>query len=190
MAFSSTHRRVVGDEGQAAGALDGHRHLPLVLGAVPRDPPRDDLPPLGHEVLQHRLVLEVGVAALLGAEAAHLLAAEASAPTALLVVAARSAAAHPATAAIAAALATAPPDGRPVPHRPRPRSGIRSRSQPVRSCLPPARVARSGLLRRLLVHALPPDAVPRRPSALRGRPTGVVTSPDSFTSSWTGRLSG
>src|SRR5215510_16208469 len=110
MAFSSTHQRVVGDEGQAAGALDGHRHLALVLGAVPRDPPRDDLPPLGHEVLQHRLVLEVGVAALLGAEAAHLLAAEAAASAALLVVATRpTAAAHPAAATTpAAARAVAP----------------------------------------------------------------------------------
>jgi hypothetical protein len=34
-----SHQRVVRDEGQAAGALDGHRHLTLVLGAVPRDPP-------------------------------------------------------------------------------------------------------------------------------------------------------
>src|SRR5262245_43970504 len=106
MAFSSTHRRVVGDEGQAAGALDGHCHLPLVLGAVPGDPPRDDLPPLGDEVLQHRLVLEVGVAALLRAEAAHLLAAEAAASAALLVVATRAAAAE-STAIAAAAEATA-----------------------------------------------------------------------------------
>src|SRR5215468_9654393 len=102
MASSSAYQRVVGNEGQATGALDGHRYLTLVLGAVPRDPPRDDLPPLGHEVLQHRLVLEVGVAALLGAEAADLLSAEPAAATALLVVAARSTAAHPATAAIAA----------------------------------------------------------------------------------------
>src|SRR5215468_495543 len=108
MASSSADQRVVGDEGQAAGALDGHRHLALVLGAVPRDPPRDDLPPLGHEVLQHRLVLEVGVAALLGAEAAHLLAAEAAASAALLVVAARAGAAHPAAAATATEATAAP----------------------------------------------------------------------------------
>src|SRR5262249_12988543 len=169
MASSSAHQRVVGDEGQAAGALDGHSHLTLVLGAVPRDPPRDDLPALGHEVLQHRLVLEVGVTPLLGAEAAHLLAAEAAASAALLVVATRP-------------TAPPPPPPRHSAHRPRHpprrregrRPENRFRFRTVQSYLAPARVARSGLLRRLLVQALTLHAVPRRTGALRSRTAGLV----------------
>src|SRR5690242_20942676 len=79
--------RVVGEHRQAAGALDGRGHLALVLGAVAGDAAGDDLAALGDEVLQGRLILEVHLGVLLGAEAAHLLAAEAATATPLLVIA-------------------------------------------------------------------------------------------------------
>src|SRR5215813_1439256 len=167
MASSSAHQRVVGDEGQAAGALDGHRHLTLVLGAVPRDPPRDDLPALGHEVLQHRLVLEVGVAPLLGAEAAHLLAAEAAASAALLVVATRPTAAARAVAPRTVSVSELSSHVLLPPGWPAQASSGASSSRPSPSMPSRGGPARSG-------------AGPRASS----------TSPASFTSSWTGRLSG
>src|SRR5215813_6942852 len=180
MASSSAHQRVVGDEGQAAGALDGHRHLTLVLGAVPRDPPRDDLPALGHEVLQHRLVLEVGVAPLLGAEAAHLLAAEAAASAALLVVATRpTAAAHP-----AAATATTPAAARAVAPR---TVSVSELSSHV--LLPPGWPAQasSGASSSRPSPSMPSRGGPARSGA---GPRASSTSPASFTSSWPGRVSG
>src|SRR6266851_735468 len=76
----------VGDQRQRAGALDRRRHLPLVLGTVPGNPPGDNLPPLGHEVLERGLVLEVHLAVFLCAEPADPLAAEASASASLVVV--------------------------------------------------------------------------------------------------------
>src|SRR5689334_7576702 len=79
--------RVVGEHRQAAGALDRRGDLTLVLGAVARDAAGDDLAALGDEVLQGRLILEVHLGVLLGAEAAHLLAAEAATATTLLVIA-------------------------------------------------------------------------------------------------------
>src|SRR5689334_8629103 len=79
--------RVVGEHRQAAGALDGRGHLALVLGAVAGDAAGDDLAALGDEVLQRRLILEVHLGVLLGAEAAHLLAAKAAATPTLLVIA-------------------------------------------------------------------------------------------------------
>src|SRR5215211_4258239 len=82
----SAHQHRVGDEGHVPRALDRQRHLPLVLGAVPGDPPRDDLPPLGDEVLEGVLILEVDQLDLLGAEAADLLSSEAAAASALLVI--------------------------------------------------------------------------------------------------------
>src|SRR5689334_20958640 len=96
--------RVVGEHRQAAGALDGRGHLALVLGAVAGDAAGDDLAALRDEVLQGRLILEVHLGVLLGAEAAHLLAAEA-ASAALVIV--HAAAAIVATAAITVAVATA-----------------------------------------------------------------------------------
>src|SRR5678809_987940 len=81
----AVHHRVR-DQRQAAGALDRHRHLPLVLGAVAGDAAGDDLAALGDEVLQGRLVLEVHLGVLLRAEAADLLAAEAAPSAALVVV--------------------------------------------------------------------------------------------------------
>src|SRR4051794_29934534 len=107
-------QRHVGDEGQAAGALDGSRHLPLVLGAVAADPAGDDLAPLGDEVLQRCLVLEVG-AALFGAEPPPLLAAKAPPPPPPFLVAHPRAAAEPppppATATKAATAAAAATTG-------------------------------------------------------------------------------
>src|SRR6266849_5264096 len=76
----------VGDERQGARAFDRHRHLPLVLGTVPGNAPGDDLPPLGHEVLERGLVLEVHPAVFLRAEPADPLAPEASASASLIVV--------------------------------------------------------------------------------------------------------
>src|SRR5512143_2512182 len=61
------------DERHDAGFLDLHRQLPLVLGAGPRDAPRDDLPALGDEMLEHVHVLVVELEVLLRAEAAELL---------------------------------------------------------------------------------------------------------------------
>src|SRR5256885_2526283 len=81
-----------GKEGDDARALDGGSDLALVLGAVPRDAPRDDLPALGDEVLQLGAVLVVDFEVLVGAVAADLAAAEAAASAALV--------AHPAVAAI------------------------------------------------------------------------------------------
>src|SRR5262249_39339979 len=46
----------VWDQRQSARALDRHRYLALVLGAVPGNPPRDDLPALGDEVLERGLI--------------------------------------------------------------------------------------------------------------------------------------
>src|SRR5262249_37132621 len=81
-------------EGDHARALDGERHLALVLGAVAADPPRDDLAAVGDEVLQRLRVLVVDHHLLVGAEAADLAAREsalaagaATATTALSVVA-------------------------------------------------------------------------------------------------------
>src|SRR5205807_9825902 len=76
----------VGEQRDLAAALDGGRHLALVPRAVPRDAARDDLAPLGDEVLQLRRVLVVDLEALVRAVPAHLAAAEA-APTAALLAA-------------------------------------------------------------------------------------------------------
>src|SRR5262249_42799152 len=81
-------------EGDHARALDGQRHLALVLGAVAADATRNDLAAVGDEVLERLRVLVVDEDLLVGAEAADLSAREAalaaggtSATTALPVVA-------------------------------------------------------------------------------------------------------
>src|SRR5712692_938856 len=94
----------VGEQRQVAAALDGGRHLALVARAVSRDAPRDDLAPLGDEVLEVGRVLVVDLEVLVGAVAAHLAPAEAAAAAAVHVVAAAIAA----LAAIGAAIASAP----------------------------------------------------------------------------------
>src|SRR5215472_236079 len=58
---------------------------PLVPRAIAGDPARDDFAPLGDEILERRLILEVDLGVLLHAESANLLAAEA-APAALFLV--------------------------------------------------------------------------------------------------------
>src|SRR5256885_4024909 len=88
-----------GKERHDARALDGGGHLALVLGAVARDAPGDDLAALGDEVLQLGGFLVVHLEVLVGAVAADLPAAEAAASAALV--------AHPAVTAIFAA--SAPP---------------------------------------------------------------------------------
>src|SRR5437764_7929307 len=77
----------VGEQRHVAAALDGGGHLALVLRAVAADAPGDDLAPLGDEVLQLARVLVIDLGLLVGAVAAHLLAAEA-ARAALFAVAA------------------------------------------------------------------------------------------------------
>src|SRR6266581_7885886 len=69
-------RRSVGgerDERQRARALDGLHDLPLVLGAGPRDAPREDLRALGRERLHQAHVLVINEGDLLIAELAELL---------------------------------------------------------------------------------------------------------------------
>src|SRR6266511_4396122 len=61
-----------------AGALDRRRHLALMGGAVAADPARDDLAAVGDEVLQRLRILVVDGHVLVGAEAAHLAAREAT----------------------------------------------------------------------------------------------------------------
>src|SRR5215468_3374073 len=90
---SSLARHGERHEGDHARALDGERHLALVLGAVAADAPGDDLAPVGDEVLERLRVLVVDLHRLVGAEAAHLAARETAAlatatATALAVVAA------------------------------------------------------------------------------------------------------
>ncbi|EAU63415.1 hypothetical protein STIAU_0974 [Stigmatella aurantiaca DW4/3-1] len=97
--------RVVGEERQATGALDGDRHLALVLGAVAGDPAGNDLAALGDEVLQRGLILEVHLGVLLGAEAADLLAAKAASAPLVIVHAAIATAIAPVTTAETAAVA-------------------------------------------------------------------------------------
>src|SRR5690606_10060578 len=67
----------VGEQGELPRALDGSRHLALVIRAVAADPARDDLRALGHEQLQGGRVLVIDHRGLVRAEAAHLLSAEA-----------------------------------------------------------------------------------------------------------------
>src|SRR5947209_17917866 len=93
----------VREERDVAAALDGGGHLALVPGAVPRDAARNDLAPLGDEVLELGRVLVVHLERLVGAVPAHLAPAESPAASAIV--------AHPA-AALAASVARA---GRPAP---------------------------------------------------------------------------
>src|SRR3989442_7105347 len=65
--------RAVREQRHLAGVLDRGGHVALVLGAVPRDTPRTDLSPLGHELLQQSDVLEIDVVDPLLAEDADLL---------------------------------------------------------------------------------------------------------------------
>src|SRR3990172_6110420 len=58
-----------GQQGDVARPLDGHLQLPLVRSADARDPPRQDLAPVAHE-LPDRHVLVVNVVDLLHAELA------------------------------------------------------------------------------------------------------------------------
>src|SRR5512137_85256 len=97
----------VGQERQHAGALDGGRHLALVLRAVAADPAGDDLAALGEEVLELPLVLVVDLGRLLGAEAADLAAAEAPPASTFLAIPVPAAAALVAVAIPAAKAATA-----------------------------------------------------------------------------------
>src|SRR5215468_12757098 len=90
---SSLARHGERHEGDHARALDGERHLALVLGAVAADAPGNDLAPVGDEVLERLRVLVVDLDLLVGAEAADLparetaLAAGATAPAPLSIVA-------------------------------------------------------------------------------------------------------
>src|SRR3990170_1459407 len=58
-----------GQQGDVARPLDGHLQLPLVRGADARDPPRQNLAPVAHE-LPDRHVLVVNMVDLLHAELA------------------------------------------------------------------------------------------------------------------------
>src|SRR5581483_5183439 len=84
ISVSSRIGRRVRQERDRPRPLDRQRQLALVPRAVPRDPARDDLPPLGKEVPEDARVLVVDQHRLVGAEAtdlpaAHAAAAEASA---------------------------------------------------------------------------------------------------------------
>src|SRR5207302_11214020 len=101
-----------GQERYLPPALDRRGHLALVPGAVPGDPPRHDLAPLGDEVLQIGRVLVVDLEILVRAVAADLAPAEtaatapfqiAAAPPLLAGPAARSARSGPAGPAAAIA---------------------------------------------------------------------------------------
>src|SRR6185503_13548626 len=70
----------VGDERDLPRPLDRGLQLPLVLGAGPRDPARQDLAALGHERPDQLDVLVVDVVDLVRAELADLAAAEQCAP--------------------------------------------------------------------------------------------------------------
>src|SRR3990172_1343704 len=61
------------EQGDVAGALDGHRELPLVGGAGARDPPRQDPPTLRHEAPETSDILVVNLLHLVHAELADLL---------------------------------------------------------------------------------------------------------------------
>src|SRR3970040_2064169 len=61
------------EQGDVAGALDGHRELPLVGGAGARDPPRQDPPALLHEAPETSDILVVDLLHLVHAELADLL---------------------------------------------------------------------------------------------------------------------
>src|SRR4051794_33936795 len=58
--------------------LDGDGDLALVLGAIARDATRDDLAAIRDEVLEGRWILVIDGDVLVGAEAAHLAAREAT----------------------------------------------------------------------------------------------------------------
>src|SRR5207253_29374 len=75
---------------------------------VARDPPGNDLAPLGHEVLERRLVLEVDLGVLVGAVAADLSATEGATTAPLVVLALAPRAAVVLVATSAAALAFCP----------------------------------------------------------------------------------
>ena len=63
-------------QGDVAGLLDGAGQSALVLGANAGEPPRHDLAALGHKSLQQPDIAVRNRIDLLGAELAHLLAAE------------------------------------------------------------------------------------------------------------------
>src|SRR5690348_11572363 len=92
----------VGEQRHVAAALDGGGHLALVLGAVSRDAPGNDLPALGDEVLEVGGVLVVDLQLVVGAVAADLAPAE-SAAAALHVAAASVSAVAPVLAPAASA---------------------------------------------------------------------------------------
>src|SRR5215471_3708654 len=101
MAISSGRGHGVRQQGDLPRALDGLGHVALVSGAVTADAPGNDLAPLGHEQLEQVGILVVDDGAAIGAEPAHLLAAEAATAgatgaAALAAVAAISAVAVPA----------------------------------------------------------------------------------------------